>query len=74
MPNTQKPCGFRQLCSIAKELLTKRPALLADQGEWKALVKDRAQALGFPRPWSHDVTKALDAVEHVHQKHQRRAN
>jgi hypothetical protein len=66
-----KPCGYRQLCAIATDLLKRDPSLLMHQVEWKESIKDRATALGYPRPWSEDVRKVMDAVEFVHQKMQR---
>jgi hypothetical protein len=68
IPPPHQSCGFRQLCAIAKALLEQRPTLLTDSGEWKESIKDRATALGYPRPMTADVYKAMDAVEHVHRR------
>jgi len=62
-----KGCGFRQLCAIAKDLLTKNPSLLQDPLEWKESIKDRATRLGYPSPTTADVRKVMDAVEYVHR-------
>ena len=62
-----KPCGFRQLCVIAKVLLQEQPTLLTDSAEWKESIKDRVTRLGYPSPLTVDVYKAMNAVEHVHR-------
>jgi hypothetical protein len=66
--SARQPCQFRQLCAIASEALTRDPALLEQSLEWTEQVKDRVTSLGYPRPPTADVWKAMDAVEHVHRK------
>jgi hypothetical protein len=68
IPPPHQPCGFRQLCAIAKALLAQRPMLLHDSVEWKESIKDLATSLGYPSPMTADVYKAMNAVEHVHRR------
>jgi len=56
--SSEKTCQHPQLCAIAKELMN-----LDDSIEWKEAIKDRVQTLGYPRPTSREVVKAMDAVE-----------
>jgi hypothetical protein len=63
-----KTCSYRQLCAVASDLLQRHPSLLTNSTEWKEAIKDRVTALGYPRPFSREVTKVMDAVEHVHRR------
>jgi hypothetical protein len=58
----RKPIGFRQLCMVAREILTADRRL--DDTEWRERIKDRIIALGYtyPQPWSL-LTDAMTQVE-----------
>jgi hypothetical protein len=61
---TRPEVSFRQLCAIAKDLGTQDTTI--DAVEWKDRIKDRTHALGFRTPYSDQVWRAIDAVEHAH--------
>jgi len=48
MQTSRKPIGFRQLCMVARELLTDEPTI--DDAEWRERIKCRIIALGFTYP------------------------
>jgi hypothetical protein len=45
---TRPPIGFRQLCAIARELLTDEPGI--DDADWREAIKCRIIALGYTYP------------------------
>jgi len=54
-----KTCLHQQLCAIAKDVRDEN----GDGVDWKETIKDRVEKLGYQRPSSRDVTKAMDMVE-----------
>jgi hypothetical protein len=61
-PPERKPVEWRQLCAIAREILTTSPTI--DDFEWKERIKDRLFALELTYPAPIDrINRAMDAVE-----------
>jgi hypothetical protein len=61
-PNDRKPIAFRQLCAIARELLTQSPTI--NDAEWKEQIKRRVIALEFTYPEPLDLLEtAMTAVQ-----------
>lgn len=56
---------WRHLCVMARAVVTEPQIDPLDQSEEVKVIAERA---GFARPYSEQVFKALDAVEHVEQK------
>lgn len=57
------PIKFPQLCVLATLVLQENPEAWTSYPEWKEATKDKAVRMGYPRPDSIDVNKALAAVE-----------
>lgn len=66
-PMERKPIEWRQLCAIARDLLTAEPTI--DDGEWAERIKQRLAVLGFAsvRP-PHRLTEAMRAVQRALEK------
>lgn len=62
-PKAKPEIGFPQLCSIVRFILTHLPAI--DNIDLKETTKERVTSLGFRRPDSSMVYRAVDAVEHA---------
>jgi hypothetical protein len=59
----RKDISFKQLCAVAKDLLTHEPTFTG--AEWKARIREVLAKSGFTEPPPEELTKALDAVEHT---------
>ena len=62
MQTRRTPIGFRQLCAIARELLTTEPTM--DDSEWRERIKCRIIALGYTYPTTPEtISDAMTRVE-----------
>lgn len=66
-PPTRKPVEWRQLCAIARDVLTRAPTI--HDFEWKERIKDRLFQLQLTYPQPIDrINRAMDAVQRALEK------
>lgn len=66
-PRTGKPVEWRQLCAIARAVITSDRSI--EDGEWKERIKDRLIALDLDYPLQLDLfPRAMSAVETALEK------
>lgn len=61
VPKDLKPIEWRQLCAVARELLTADPTI--SDAEWKARIKKRLARLEFDYPTADTIVRAMGSVE-----------
>lgn len=67
MHTPRTPIGFRQLCAIARALLTTDPTM--DDSEWREQIKCRIIALGYTYPTSpQTIPDAMTRVERAMER------